>query len=83
MPSKPMKRPLPPHDASLPLEERVFGALLRLPFTSRSLHFETHGTTVVLMGVLPSYYQAQCAGEAVRELEGVTALDNRIAVRAA
>ncbi|MBI3467275.1 MAG: BON domain-containing protein [Planctomycetes bacterium] len=82
MPSKPLFQPVARHRDRTPLEDRVLGALMRLPF-ARSVECETRGGIVVLTGVLPSYYQTRCAEDVVKGLEGVAQIDNRIMVRAA
>ena len=82
MPSKPLFPSFGRERDVTPLEDRVLGALMRLPF-ARSVKCETRGNNVVLTGVLPSYYQNRCAEDVIKDLEGVASIDNRIVVRAA
>lgn len=48
----------------------------------RKLRFETAEGRVVLLGTVGTYYQKQMAQEAVRRIQGVRAIDNRLAVLA-
>ena len=63
------------------LEDRLDAAIEASPFVSRhQLHFETHRGRVILRGEVRSYFQKQMAQEAVRGLDGVHAIDNRLEV---
>lgn len=46
----------------------------------RRVHFETQQGRVVLRGTVSSYYHKQLAQEAVRGLEGVDSIENRLEV---
>ena len=62
------------------LTDLVESALHRRLVGSRTLRFELHEGTVVLSGLVKSYYQKQLAQESVREIDGIQAVDNRIEV---
>jgi osmotically-inducible protein OsmY len=56
-------------------------AIERHPHLHRGkVHFETREGRVVLRGVVSSYYQKQLAQEAVRRLQGVDSIENRLEV---
>ena len=46
----------------------------------RRVHFETQEGRVVLRGTVSSYYQKQMAQEAVRRVQGVDSIENRLEV---
>jgi len=46
----------------------------------RKLEFETTSGVVVLRGTVTSFYQKQMAQEAVRRVDGVEMIDNRLHV---
>src|SRR3972149_243006 len=81
-------RDLPPNDPALnrrelPLNDRIERALMRSPhLNNRRLRFETAGDTVVLPGVVHTYYHKQLAQESVKSVPGVSHIDNRIEVLA-
>lgn len=63
------------------LPERVAQAIQMAPHLSqRRLRFETHDGHVVIRGTVSSYFQKQMAQEALRNLEGVRAIDNELEV---
>ncbi len=63
------------------LKQLVHKAIQSSPHVSRErLRFETHEGKVVLQGNLRSYFQKQMAQEALREVEGVTEIENQIEV---
>jgi len=65
-----------------PLADRVNLALQRNPHTSsRNLRFETRQGRVVLRGVVGTYFQKQMAQEAVRCVDGVDEIANKLQVR--
>jgi osmotically-inducible protein OsmY len=56
-------------------------ALLKQPnVPQRNLRFEASDGRVTLHGTVHSYYQKQMAQEALRRLEGVQTIDNKIEV---
>lgn len=65
---------------SMELTDLVGSALRRRMLGTRTLRFELRDGTVVLSGLVRSYYQKQLAQESVREIDGVEAIDNRIEV---
>jgi osmotically-inducible protein OsmY len=68
-------------DANTSLEDRVDVAITTNPYLAgRSLRFETSQGRVVLHGVVGTYYQKQMAQEAVRRIDGVEEIDNRLEV---
>ena len=63
------------------LDERVQSALTgQAGVPQRNLRFEASEGRVTLHGTVHSYYQKQMAQEALRRLEGVQAIDNKIEV---
>lgn len=67
--------------AQTSLDQIVSSALEQSPYLStRQLRFETNQGTVVLRGVVPSYYQKQMAQETVRRIDGVDEVINQLEV---
>lgn len=63
------------------LDQRVQSALTGQPgVPQRNLRFEASEGRVTLHGTVHSYYQKQMAQEALRRLEGVQSIDNKIEV---
>ncbi len=63
------------------LQEQVHTAISKSPFlTQRKLRYETHNGRVTLLGKVGSYYQKQMAQEALRTIEGVEEIDNKLEV---
>jgi osmotically-inducible protein OsmY len=63
--------------------EQVGIAISSNPHLSgRKLRIETEDGRVVLLGTVSSYYQKQMAQEAVRRVEGLRGIDNRLTVSA-
>ena len=63
------------------LDDRVQTALENQPnVPQRNLRFETSDGRITLHGTVHSYYQKQMAQEALRRLEGVQSIDNRLEV---
>ena len=46
----------------------------------RKLRLETHDGQVTLHGVVNSYFQKQMAQEALRDIDGITGIENQIEV---
>lgn len=64
------------------LEQQVSQVLGQHPhLQQRQLRIETHDDRVVLHGVVGSYFQKQLAQEALKRLDGVATIDNRLEVR--
>lgn len=64
------------------LADRVNLALKRNPHAScRNLRFETSEGRVVLRGEVGTYYEKQMAQEAVRHVDGVDEIANKLQVR--
>ena len=62
-------------------DERVQSALTgQAGVPQRNLRFEASEGCVTLHGTVHSYYQKQMAQEALRRLEGVQTIDNKIEV---
>jgi len=63
--------------------EQVGNAISSNPHLSgRKLRIETEDGRVVLLGTVSSYYQKQMAQEAIRRIEGLRAIENRLMVSA-
>jgi|SRR5687768_1815537 len=63
------------------LDQRVQSALTgQAGVPQRNLRFEASEGRVTLHGTVHSYYQKQMAQEALRSLEGVQSIDNKIEV---
>lgn len=63
------------------LDDCVETALLKqASVPQRNLRFEASDGRVTLHGTVHSYYQKQMAQEALRQLEGVQTIDNRLEV---
>jgi osmotically-inducible protein OsmY len=63
------------------LERRVTTLLAEHPhLRRRPLRCEAQDGRVVLQGVVPTWYQKQLAQEALRRVEGVYEIDNRLVV---
>jgi osmotically-inducible protein OsmY len=63
------------------LDLRVQSAIQSSPFVSgRNLRFETCQGRVILRGKVGSYFQKQMAQEALRGVDGVEAIENRLEV---
>jgi osmotically-inducible protein OsmY len=68
-------------DTARSLEARVDSAISHSPhLTGLAVQIETHAGRVILHGVVSSYYQKQVAQEAIRRVEGVDEIDNRLEV---
>jgi osmotically-inducible protein OsmY len=67
--------------AESPLSDRVLCALERSPhIPRRKLRIEASQGRVVLRGTVGSYFQKQMAQEALRQIEGVDAIENQLQV---
>ena len=53
---------------------------VRLVLASRQIACEYHDGTLILRGQVPSFYEKQLAQEALRRLEGVDQIVNKIEV---
>ncbi|MFZ5832874.1 MAG: BON domain-containing protein [Planctomycetota bacterium] len=63
------------------LEYRVHRALSTNPYLGRrKLRLETHEGSVVLRGIVDTYFQKQMAQEALRQVEGVDQIVNELEV---
>ena len=63
------------------LDQRVQSALIKQAgVPQKNLRFEASDGRVTLHGTVHSYYQKQMAQEALRRLEGVQTIDNKIEV---
>ncbi len=63
------------------LHDRVHEAISTNPYVSRQrLRAEAADGRVVLRGTVTSYYQKQMAQEALRDVEGVDAIENELEV---
>jgi osmotically-inducible protein OsmY len=63
--------------------QMIDNAISKNPYLAhRKLRVETHDGRVVLLGTVGTYYQKQMAQEAVRRVDGVQAIDNRLTVLA-
>lgn len=68
-------------DTRTGLDERIDQAMTANPFLAgRKLRFETEGSRVVLSGAVSSYFQKQMAQEALRRVDGVSEIENRLEV---
>ena len=64
-----------------PLSDRVLCALERNPHVgSRTLRIEASDGRVVLRGTVGSYFQKQMAQEALRQVDGIDAIENQLQV---
>ena len=62
-------------------EDQVHLAITRSPHLARrGLRCETNSGRVVLHGTVGSYYQKQMAQEALRRVDGVEEIENRLEV---
>lgn len=69
------------HETHDCFEESVQTAIDRSPHLSRrTLRFETSEGCVTLHGQVDSYYQKQMAQEAIRNIEGIRAIENQLEV---
>ncbi|MGE0758532.1 MAG: BON domain-containing protein [Pirellulaceae bacterium] len=65
------------------LAQQIDTAIASSPHLSnRRLRIEMQNGRVVLLGTVPSYYQKQMAQEAVRRIQGIEVIDNRLTVSA-
>ena len=63
------------------LADRVDTMIQSNPYlTGRNLRFETEAGRVTLKGVVNTYFQKQMAQEAIRKVDGVTAIENELEV---
>ena len=61
--------------------DRLDQALTTSPYLNgRKLRFEAAGNSIVLSGRVASFFQKQMAQEALRQVEGVGEIDNRLEV---
>ena len=66
---------------SVELDQQVQSALVKQAgVPQKNLRFEDSDGRVTMHGTVHSYYQKQMAQEALRRLEGVQTIDNRIEV---
>ena len=64
-----------------PLNERIVDAMESSPhFSERYLRFEAQDGRVLLHGHVASFFQKQMAQEALRRIDGVREIDNRLEV---
>ncbi|MBI3468193.1 MAG: BON domain-containing protein [Planctomycetes bacterium] len=64
-----------------PLSDRVLCALESNPhIRRRTLRIETSEGRVVLRGTVGSYFQKQMAQEALRQVDGIDAIENQLQV---
>ncbi|MDZ4849803.1 MAG: BON domain-containing protein [Pirellulaceae bacterium] len=65
----------------LPLLHRVDSAIRKSPhLVGRHLVLETRNGAVVLRGTVDSFFEKQMAQEALRDLDGITAILNQLEV---
>jgi osmotically-inducible protein OsmY len=65
----------------LSLQDRVDSVIQGSPYLSgRNLRFETEEGRVTLKGVVSTYFQKQMAQEALRKIDGITAIENELEV---
>lgn len=63
------------------LDAKISEAINNDPYVGqRQLRFESHDGRVILRGDVTSYYQKQMAQEALRRVDGVSAIENQIEV---
>ncbi len=63
------------------IAERVEFAIAHHPHLTRNhLHFNTNDGRVTLRGRVTSYFEKQMAQEALRNIEGVREIENRLTV---
>ena len=63
------------------LSDRVRTAIQSSPFLPRrNLRFEAEHGRVILRGEVASFYQKQMAQECLRDVDGVTAIENQLEV---
>jgi osmotically-inducible protein OsmY len=63
------------------LADRIDSVIAASPYLAgRTLRFEAEEGRVTLKGVVNTYFQKQMAQEAVRNVDGVTAIDNELEV---
>ena len=68
-------------DTETSLADRLDFAINSNPhLAGRTLRFETEEGRVTLQGVVKTFYQKQMAQEAVRHVDGVEQIDNRLEV---
>ncbi len=68
-------------ESSSCLLDRLGEALSASPhLTGRKLGYEADAGTVVLKGIVNSYFQKQMAQEAIRRVDGVELIDNQLEV---
>lgn len=62
-------------------ENQLELALAENPYlTGRQVRFETREGTIVLRGVVNSYFQKQMAQESLRRIDGVDEIENELTV---
>lgn len=67
--------------AECPLSKRISSAIEKHPhLTRRKLQFEAREGRVTLRGTVSSYYQKQMAQEALRRVDGVHEIENKLEV---
>jgi hypothetical protein len=70
---------MPPRQPTL--MDRIDDVIQASPYLSgRNLRFEAQEGRVTLKGVVNTYFQKQMAQEALRKIDGVTAIDNELEV---
>ena len=63
------------------LMDQVRSAVYAEPHLARrNLHFEHRGSRVTVRGTVESYYQKQLAQEALRRIDGIEEIENRLSV---
>lgn len=75
--------PTPDDDAGAQVERNATRALDALPHfcgRTKTIRIECHHHTLILTGCLPSFYLKQLLQEALRRVDGVDRIDNRVDV---
>ncbi len=74
-------RPVPQRKVRPSLETFIGEKFRSSPYRDlHSVRYHCHGGTVLLTGVLPSFFLKQMAQESIRHVAGVLEIDNRVEV---
>lgn len=81
LPAPPTRTARPRPRSSIRLESRVRQSLCHSPYRHlRAVGLHCDGGTLLLTGILPSYFLKQMAQETVKRVSGVIGIDNQVEV---
>lgn len=66
---------------SSPISDRVINAVVHNPHVNlNTMHIVTRGNDVTIQGTAQTFFEKQMAQEAIRRIDGVDAIENKLEV---